>query len=39
MEQARVKEAVNKALHSVTGLDQREEDPVENQVEKLVESI
>jgi chromosome segregation ATPase len=38
-EQVRVKEAVNRALHSVTGLEKRKEDPVENQVAKLVEAI
>jgi hypothetical protein len=39
MEQVGVKEAVNRALLSVTGLEQMEEDPVENQVAKLVEAI
>jgi hypothetical protein len=34
-----VKEAVTRALHSVTGLEQMEEDPVESQVGKLVEAI
>jgi VIT1/CCC1 family predicted Fe2+/Mn2+ transporter len=38
-EKVEVKEAVSRALHSVTGLDQKEEDPVENQVVKLVEAI
>jgi hypothetical protein len=38
-EQVKVKEAVNKALRSVTGLEQMEEDPVENQVVKLAEAI
>jgi vacuolar-type H+-ATPase subunit D/Vma8 len=33
------KEAVTRALHSVPGLTQIEEDIVENQVEKLTESI
>jgi hypothetical protein len=34
-----VKEAVNRALLSVTSLEEKEEDPVEHQVEKLVEAI
>ena len=34
-----VKEAVTRALHSVTGLEQMGEDPVESQVGKLVEAI
>jgi hypothetical protein len=38
-EQARVKEAVNKALCSVTGLEKKEEDPMEHKVGKLVEAI
>jgi hypothetical protein len=37
--QVGVKEAVNRALLSVTSLEQKEEDPVEHQVEKLVEAI
>jgi hypothetical protein len=39
MEQVRVKEEVNGALHSVTSLEQMEEDPVVNQMTKLVEAI
>jgi hypothetical protein len=39
MEQIGVKEAVTRALRSVTGLEQMEEDPVESQVGKLVEAI
>jgi hypothetical protein len=39
VEQVGVKEAVNRALHSVTGLEKKEEDPVEHQVEQLVEAI
>jgi hypothetical protein len=39
MEQVGVKEAVNRALHSVIGLEKKEEDPVEHQVAKLVEAI
>jgi hypothetical protein len=34
-----VKEAVNRALRSMTGLEKKEEDPVEHQVEQLAESI
>jgi hypothetical protein len=34
-----VKEAVSRALHSVIGLEQKEEDPVEHQVEKIAEAI
>jgi hypothetical protein len=37
--QVGVKEAINRALCSVTGLEQKEEDPVESQVAKLVEDI
>jgi hypothetical protein len=39
MEQVGVKEAVNRALRSVTGLEQIEEDPVESQVAKLAAAI
>jgi hypothetical protein len=39
MEQIGVKEAITRALRFVTGLEQMEEDPVESQVGKLVESI
>jgi hypothetical protein len=39
VEQVGVKEVVNRALHSVTGLEKKEEDPVEHQVVKIVESI
>jgi VIT1/CCC1 family predicted Fe2+/Mn2+ transporter len=38
-EQVGVKEAVSRALRSVTGLEKKEEDPVEHQVEQLVEAI
>jgi hypothetical protein len=38
-EQVGVKEAVHRALHSVIGSEKMEEDPVENQVAKLVEAI
>jgi uncharacterized protein YaaN involved in tellurite resistance len=38
-EQVGVKEAVSRALHSMTGLEKKEEDPVEHQVEKLAEAI
>jgi hypothetical protein len=38
-EQVGVKEAVCRALRSVTGLEKMEEDPMENQVVKLVEAI
>jgi hypothetical protein len=34
-----VKEEVTRALHSVTGLEQMEEDPVKIQVVNLVEAI
>jgi hypothetical protein len=39
MEQVRVKEAVNRALYFVIGLEQIEEDPVESQLINLVASI
>jgi hypothetical protein len=39
VEQLRVKEAVNIALLSVTGLDKKAEEPVEHQVAQLVEAI
>jgi hypothetical protein len=39
MEQVGVKEAVNRALHSVMGLEQKEEYLVEHQVAQIVESI
>jgi uncharacterized protein YaaN involved in tellurite resistance len=39
MEQVGFKEAVNKALRSVTGLEKMKEDPMENQVANLVEAI
>ena len=39
MEQVRVKEAINIALLSMTGLEQIEEDPIESQVVKLVAAI
>jgi chromosome segregation ATPase len=38
-EQLEVKEAVNRALHSVTGLEPQAEDRVTHQVEKLTEAI
>jgi hypothetical protein len=38
-EQLEVKEAVNKSLLSVTGLEPKVEDRVEHQVEQLVEAI
>jgi chromosome segregation ATPase len=38
-EQLEVKEAVNRALRSVTGLEPKAEDRVEHQVEQLVEAI
>jgi hypothetical protein len=38
-EQFEVKEAVNRALHPVIGLEPQEEDQVTHQVEKLVEPI
>jgi hypothetical protein len=38
-EQIEVKEAVNRAVHSVIGLDPKVEDRVANQVEQLAESI
>jgi hypothetical protein len=38
-EQVGVKEAVSRALHSMTGLEKKEEDPVEHQVAQLVEAI
>jgi hypothetical protein len=38
-EQVGVKEAVSRALRSVTGLEKKEEDPVEHQVEQLAEAI
>jgi hypothetical protein len=38
-EQVRVKEAVNKEIHSVTSLEKMEEDLVLNKFVKLVESI
>jgi hypothetical protein len=34
-----VKETITRELHSVMGLEQMEEDPVESQVGKLVEAI
>jgi hypothetical protein len=39
VEQVGVKEAVNRALRSVTGLEKKEEDPVEHQVAQLAEAI
>jgi hypothetical protein len=39
VEQVRVKEAVNRALRSVMGLEQKEEEPVEHQVAQLAETI
>jgi chromosome segregation ATPase len=39
MEQVGVKEAVNRALRSVMGLEKKEEDPVEHQVAQLAEAI
>jgi hypothetical protein len=39
MEQVGVKEAITRALRSMTGLEKNEEDPVEHQVAQLVESI
>jgi len=38
-ERAMVKEAVSKACHSVPGLAQEEQDPVEVQIVKLVETL
>jgi hypothetical protein len=38
-EQVGVKEAVSRALLSVTGLEKKEEDPVEHQVEQIAEAI
>jgi hypothetical protein len=38
-EQLEVKEAVNRALHSVTGLEPQAEDQVTHQVEQLTEAI
>jgi hypothetical protein len=38
-EQLKVKEAVNRALHSMTGLEPKEEDRVEHQVEQLTKAI
>ena len=38
-EQLKVKEAVNRALHSVTGLETKVEDRVEHQVDRLAEAI
>jgi hypothetical protein len=38
-EQLEVKEEVNRALHSMTGLGPNEEDRVEHQVEQLTEAI
>jgi hypothetical protein len=38
-EQLRVKEAVSRALHSVTGLEKKVEEPVEHQVAQLAEAI
>jgi hypothetical protein len=38
-EQLEVKEAVNRALRSVMGLEKKEEEPVEHQVAQLVEAI
>jgi hypothetical protein len=39
VEQVRVKEAVNREIHSVTSLEKMEEDLVVNKFVKLVESI
>jgi hypothetical protein len=39
VEQVKVKEVVNRALISMIGLENMEEDPVVNQVMNLVESI
>jgi hypothetical protein len=39
VEQVGVKEEVKRALCSVTGLEQMEQDPMEYQVAKLVEAI
>jgi chromosome segregation ATPase len=39
VEQIGVKEAVSRALRSVTGLEKKEEDPVEHQVAQLAEAI
>jgi hypothetical protein len=38
-EKLRVKEAVNRALHSMTGLEKKVEEPVEHQVAQLAEAI
>jgi hypothetical protein len=38
-EQVGIKEAISRALHSVTSLEKKEEDPVEHQVEHLAEAI
>jgi len=39
VDQIGVKEAVIREIHSVTSLEQMEEDPVESQIGKLVEAI
>jgi hypothetical protein len=39
MEQVGVKEVVSRALRFVTGLEQKEECPVEHQVAQLIEAI
>ena len=39
IEKLKVKEAVNRALHSVTGLEPKVEDRVTHQVENLTEDI
>jgi VIT1/CCC1 family predicted Fe2+/Mn2+ transporter len=38
-EQLGVKEAVSRALHSMTGLEKKVEEPVEHQVVRLAEAI
>jgi len=39
MKQIGIEEAVNRSFHSVTGLEQKEKEPIECQVMKLAEVI
>jgi hypothetical protein len=39
MKKVGVKESINIALRSMTGLEQKEEDPVEHQVPQIAEAI
>jgi hypothetical protein len=39
VKQIGIEEAVNRAFHSMTGLEQKAEEPIENQVMKLAEVI